>query len=169
MAKSRARARKQVRMNIVIAGMVMLGLAVGLGLYAFRGNVSFFASPSEIVAGQLVSGETLESGTRLRLGGLVEEDSWQQSDDGVVHFFRVTDEVQAVKVEYSGILPDLFREGQGVVLTGQMNDKGVFMASEVLAKHDENYMPKEAVDAMKRAGTWKHAEEAEDAGDGSGQ
>ena len=158
MAKSRAKTRKQVRMNIVIAGLLMLGLAVGLGLFAMRGKVSFFASPTEIVQGYLASGEALGPGQKLRLGGLVEDDSYSESDDGITIRFRITDENESVPVTYSGLLPDLFREGQGVVVTGELNDKGDFVATEVLAKHDENYMPKEAVDAMKRAGTWKHNE-----------
>lgn len=161
MAKSRAKARKQVRMNIVIACLAMLGLAVGLGLFALRGQVSFFASPSEIVEGQLESGETLEPGQRLRLGGLVEEGTVGASDDGVINLFNVTDLAESVQVQYKGILPDLFREGQGVVVTGKMDENGIFVASEVLAKHDENYMPAEAVDAMKRAGTWQHNESPE--------
>lgn len=121
----------------------MLGAAAALVLNAFNSNLVFFFSPSQVEAKEAPQGRT------FRLGGLVEQGSVQR--DGVKVSFRVTDTVKTIPVVYEGILPDLFKEGKGVVAQGQLQG-GVFEASEVLAKHDENYMPPEAAEALKRAG-----------------
>lgn len=149
----KAATRKQRRMLIVGIGFASFALVVGLTLYALEDGINVFYGPTEVVE------KAVAPGTKFRLGGLVEEGS--VTKDGATTFFRITDLQHAVKVAYTGILPDLFREGQGVVTMGQLDDDGLFTASEVLAKHDENYMPAEAVEAMKRAGTWKHTEESE--------
>ena len=147
---ARSRKPKKQRMMIVGAGVAMLAIAAALVLVAFEDNIVFFYGPTE------VQEQVVESGVKFRLGGLVEEGSVEQ--DGPTTVFRVTDLNHSVQVAYTGILPDLFREGQGVVTQGKLDGAGVFQADEVLAKHDENYLPPEAVEAMKRAGTWKHAE-----------
>ena len=152
---ARLRARKQQRMMIVAAGMTMLAVAVGLTLFALEDGINVFYGPTEIVE------KAIEPGTKFRLGGLVEEGSVEQ--EGATTVFRVTDLSNSVQVAYTGILPDLFREGQGVVTQGSLDDSGTFVADEVLAKHDENYLPAEAVEAMKRAGTWKHGEDTPEA------
>ncbi|WP_420547667.1 cytochrome c maturation protein CcmE [Curvivirga sp.] len=153
MSMSRARTRKRARMTVVFAGLAMLGVSVALALLAFEDNIVFFYGPTEIVE------QGVEPGQNFRLGGLVKEDSVSLANDGVTNLFIVTDNNADVQVAFKGILPDLFREGQGIVALGALNSEGRFIASEVLAKHDENYMPPEAVEAMKRAGTWKHTEE----------
>ncbi|WP_259781595.1 cytochrome c maturation protein CcmE [Aestuariispira ectoiniformans] len=152
MSRSRAATRKRARMYAVIAGLAMLGIATALVLVAMQDNITFFFGPSEVAQ------KAVEPGQTFRLGGLVAEGSVEKAADGVTTRFKVTDLVESVPVTYSGVLPDLFREKQGVVALGQLNGQGVFVASEVLAKHDEKYMPPEAVEAMKRAGTWRHAE-----------
>lgn len=153
MSMSRARTRKRARMTVVFAGLAMLGVSVALALLAFEDNIVFFYGPTEIVE------QGVEPGQNFRLGGLVKEGSVGMAEDGVTNLFKVTDNNADVEVAYKGILPDLFREGQGIVALGALNKEGRFVAAEVLAKHDENYMPPEAVEAMKRAGTWKHTEE----------
>lgn len=153
MSRSRAATRKRARMSIVIAGLAMLGIATALVLVAMQDNITFFFGPTE------VSEKAVDPGQKFRLGGLVAEGSIKKASDGVTTRFMVTDLAASVPVTYSGVLPDLFREKQGVVALGELNEDGVFVASEVLAKHDENYMPPEAVEAMKRAGTWRHAED----------
>jgi cytochrome c-type biogenesis protein CcmE len=141
--------RKKRRLYLV--GLVMLGLgsATALALTAFEDNLLFFYSPSDLTE------RGVDPGQRLRLGGLVAEGSVEKFDDGVTTAFAVTDTVEQVRVVYSGILPDLFREGQGVVVQGALGGDGTFTADEVLAKHDENYMPPEVADAIKRAGEWR--------------
>ena len=150
---SRAMTRKRRRLYAVLAGLMMLGIAVALALTALRDSVVFFYSPSDLAAKDVAPGQ------RIRIGGLVAEGSVAKSQDGLTTRFTVTDMKAQVPVRYSGILPDLFREGQGVVVEGRMEPGGSFQASEVLAKHDENYMPPEVADALKRAGRWKHADE----------
>jgi len=140
---------KRRRLYFVIAGMALLGVAAGLVLYAMNDTLVFFYSPSELLAKQVPPGRT------LRIGGLVETGSVARDADGTTVHFRVTDTAKTVAVVYQGILPDLFREGQGVVAEGTMSQDGVFVAAEVLAKHDENYMPKEVVDALKKSGRWQ--------------
>ena len=138
--------RKRRRLYVVLLGMLILGVATALVLTAFEDSIVFFHSPTDIVQKQV------SPDRRLRLGGLVEEGSVKKMGDAVVNF-RVTDMANAVKVSYRGILPDLFREGQGVVAEGTYV-AGVFKADEVLAKHDENYMPPEVADALKKSGKW---------------
>jgi cytochrome c-type biogenesis protein CcmE len=131
------------RLALIVAGLAGLGIAAALVLNAFRSNLVFFYTPSQVLAREAPVGRT------FRLGGLVEKGSLHR--DGVDVSFRVTDTLRTVNVRYHGILPDLFKEGKGVVAQGQLAPDGVFAASEVLAKHDENYMPPEAADALKRA------------------
>jgi cytochrome c-type biogenesis protein CcmE len=132
----------------IVAGIVgAVGVAAALVLNAFNSNLVFFYSPSQVAAKEAPSGRT------FRLGGLVEQGSVKR--DGVTVRFVVTDLARAIPVRYEGILPDLFKEGKGVVAQGQVGGDGVFVAREVLAKHDENYMPPEASAALKRAGEAK--------------
>ena len=141
--------RKSRRLAILLACGVGLGSATALSLAAFSNDIVFFVMPSDMAAKGL-------PGRSLRLGGLVETGSVRRvTDDGQPGArFRVTDGKTAVDVAYTGILPDLFREGQGVVTLGTMQPDGTFRASEVLAKHDETYMPKDVADALKKAGVW---------------
>ncbi len=148
--------RKQQRTVLIISALTFLGVAVGLILYALRDTIVFFYTPSEVTE------KHIQPGTRLRLGGLVEEGSIVKGDGGVIHF-AITDTDKVMKVTFKGVLPDLFREGQGVVAEGVLNPDGTFRADTVLAKHDENYMPREVADALKKKGYWQHA------GDGAQQ
>lgn len=132
------------RIGLVVAGLVVLGVATGFVLNALDNNLSYFFSPSEVAAGAAPRDHV------FRLGGLVEKGSLQRSDKDLSVHFTVTDGPQKLVVRYSGILPDLFQEGQGVIAQGRMNSDGVFVADEVLAKHDENYMPPEVADALKK-------------------
>ena len=141
--------RKRKRLLILLAGMASLGLATALVLIAFRDNLVFFYSPSDLVA------KPPAAGRALRIGGLVEEHSVVRSDRGLRIQFKVTDGVHDVPVIYTGELPTLFREGQGVVAEGKLDGAGVFQAATILAKHDERYMPKEVVDALKASGQWR--------------
>lgn len=142
---------RKKRMMWVLAGVALVGLAVTLVLRALDANVMFFYSPSQVHAGEA------PKGTAFRVGGLVEKGSIQRSVDGLQVQFQVTDEVQRVAVQYKGLLPDLFREGKGVVVAGKLHDSGIFEATEVLAKHDENYMPPEAAKALEEAARAKKA------------
>ena len=135
---------------IGIAGLI-LSLATILVLIALEDQIVFFQTPSDVVA------KSISKGERFRLGGLVKENSIQNHDDGTV-VFEVTDTEHSVTVSYLGILPDLFREGQGVVTEGSLLANGTFKADTVLAKHDENYMPKEVADALKEQGVWQGQE-----------
>ena len=144
--------RKKKRLYAVLAGLTMLGVAAALVLTAFEDNIVFFYSPTDITQKDLRPGQT------VRLGGLVEADSVKKADDGVTTEFVITDTNKTISVRYAGLLPDLFREGQGVVTQGTLGSDGIFLASEVLAKHDENYMPKEVADALKKSGNWKETE-----------
>jgi cytochrome c-type biogenesis protein CcmE len=136
-------------MQALILGMLGLGVAAGLALYAFNDNLVFFYSPSDVLA------DHINPGRAIRLGGMVEKDSVKRQGD--VTEFRVTDTANTIGVTYRGVLPDLFREGQGVVTEGTLSPDGHFVAREVLAKHDEKYMPPEVANAVKRAGEQKHA------------
>ena len=140
--------RKQRRFTLIGAGVGILGLAVGLVLFALRDSIVFFNSPTDLVE------KHLAPGTRVRLGGLVVAGSVVKSQNLNVRF-EVTDGNKAVPVTYQGILPDLFREGQGVVAEGVIDPAGGFKADTVLAKHDERYMPKEVADALKQQGHWE--------------
>jgi len=143
--------RKHKRLTFVAVALALLAAAVGLMLNAFEDNIVFFFVPSEVLA------KAPAPDQRLRLGGLVEEDSVEKA--GATVRFRITDMTEAIPVTYTGLLPDLFREGQGVVTEGYLRD-GVFQADEVLAKHDENYMPPEVAEALKKSGQWQHMEKA---------
>jgi cytochrome c-type biogenesis protein CcmE len=141
--------RKRRRLLIVLAAMSGLGIATALVLTAFQDNLVFFYSPSDAVA------KDVQPGRRFRLGGLVEEHSVEKEADGVTTKFRVTDLKSAMDVTYKGVLPDLFREGQGVVAEGHLEKGGQFVATEVLARHDEKYMPPEVAASLKKAGVWQ--------------
>ena len=141
--------RKRRRLYMVAAGVTMLGIAAALVLNAFQDNLVFFFSPSDLAAREIAAGQ------RIRVGGLVEEGSIKRQAGSPTVRFIVTDTARSVRVVYSGMLPDLFREGQGVVVQGSLGPDGVFSAEEVLAKHDENYMPPEVADALQKAGHWQ--------------
>jgi cytochrome c-type biogenesis protein CcmE len=149
------RLRKQQRLTLVVVVLVLVGGAAALALTALRDNIAFFVTPSDIAHGEI------DRSRSFRLGGLVVDGSVARGADGEVAF-AVTDTSSEVRVAYRGVLPDLFREGQGIVAQGRLREDGVFMATEVLAKHDENYMPREVADALKAAGHWQES----DGGDG---
>lgn len=136
------RKKRLTLIGLMVAG---IGVATWLALNAFDENLMFFFSPSEVVEGKAPSAHP------FRIGGLVTTDSVKRKSDGLTTSFTVTDNAKSVTVEYTGILPDLFREGQGIVAMGQLNPEGIFIASEVLAKHDENYMPPEVAASLKTA------------------
>ena len=142
--------RKYKRLTFVMIGLLLLGSSAALILTAFEDNIVFFYSPTELVD------KKPDPAQRLRIGGLVMAGSVEKLADAVVAF-TITDTAQTVTVQYKGILPDLFREGQGVVAEGRLKG-GVFQADEVLAKHDENYMPPEVAEALKKSGQWKPKE-----------
>lgn len=144
-----ARRRKRQRLIIVLSALGLLGLAVGLVLVALEENIVFFIAPSDIGA------RDIEAGQRFRLGGLVEAGSVEKAANSSQVRFKITDFESSVLVSYNGLLPDLFREGEGVVAEGRLSPDGTFMAQSVLAKHDENYMPKEVVDSLKKSGHWQ--------------
>jgi len=141
--------RKRRRLYIVLLGMATLGVAAALVLTAFEDNIVFFHSPTDIATKNLPTDRT------FRVGGVVVADSIKRDADGVTLRFDLTDLSNTVTVSYLGVLPDLFREGQGAVVEGKLDADGVFKADEVLAKHDETYMPKEVADALKISGQWK--------------
>jgi len=130
------------RFALIVGGLAILALVATLVLNAFQSNLVFFFSPTQVAAGEAPKGKS------FRIGGMVKEGSLQRSADGVTLRFVVTDTEKEMTVAYKGILPDLFREGKGVVAQGKLDDDGVFVAGEVLAKHDENYMPPEAAKAV---------------------
>jgi cytochrome c-type biogenesis protein CcmE len=141
--------RKQRRLILIgIAGLV-LAVAAGLVLTALQSQITFFATPSDVVA------RSVKPGQHLRLGGLVEQGSVQRDTATTSIAFRVTDMKSTIPVTYKGIVPDLFREGQGVVAEGTIDAAGTFRADSLLARHDENYMPKEVADALKANGHWQ--------------
>ncbi len=145
--------RKQTRLTIILASLAVLGCAAGLVLYAIRDTIVFFYTPSEVVE------KKLATGTRIRLGGLVEKGSISKT--GTTTVFLVTDKIGNMLVSYNGQLPDLFREGQGVVTEGQLTADGMMTADTVLAKHDENYMPKDVADKLKEKGVWQEGEKTQ--------
>ncbi len=147
------------RLATIAASATVLVAAVALGLIAMRSAVVFFYSPSEVAA------EHPGTEERVRVGGLVLEGSIGETEGGVVRFV-ITDRVETVDVVFAGLLPDLFREGQGVVVEGRFGVDGVLEASNVLAKHDETYMPPEVAEALREAGVWQGEGEAPDAVDG---
>ncbi len=133
---------RQKRIIYISLLVIVIATAVALALTAFQQNLMFFYSPSEVVAGEA------PKDYKFRLGGMVENGSFKQEENSLKVRFALTDFKQSVEVEYTGILPDLFREGQGIVAHGILNEDGTFIAEEVLAKHDENYMPPEVADAL---------------------
>ena len=143
--------RKQRRLTLIGAGVGVLALAAALVLSALRDSIVFFNSPTEIVEKQIAPG------TRVRLGGLVKPGSLERGAELAVSF-AVTDGNRDIRVAYRGLLPDLFREGQGVVAEGTVEPGGSFRADTILAKHDERYMPKEVADALKKQGHWKEGD-----------
>ncbi len=146
---------RKKRLYLILGGVAVVGAAVTLVLRAFNSNMVFFYTPTQIAAKEVPIDRT------FRLGGMVRTGSLRR--DGVMVHFIVTDTVKDVNVSYSGILPDLFKEGKGVVAQGKVDAQGQFVAQEVLAKHDENYMPPEAAEAMKRAKEAKAAVSAQTA------
>jgi cytochrome c-type biogenesis protein CcmE len=140
--------RKQRRLVLIGGSLGVLAIAVALMLNAFRASIVFFNSPTDVLANHVGPGE------RIRLGGLVKTGSLVRGD-GLRIRFEVTDGKSEIPVRYDGILPDLFREGQGVVAEGKLDGGGVFDADTILAKHDSTYMPKEVVEALKKSGHWK--------------
>jgi len=140
--------RKQKRLAVIAGAIGFLGAATGLTLYALGEQTSYFYVPGDLAERPVGVGE------RIRLGGLVERGSIQRSDDTHVRF-AVTDGIETVAVRYNGILPDLFREEQGVVTEGAFDQNRIFVADTVLAKHDENYMPREVADSLKEKGVWQ--------------
>ena len=143
--------RKQRRLILIGAGGGVLAIAVALVLNAMNGSIVFFNSPTDVAE------KKLAVGTRMRVGGLVKPGSLERSDNLRIRF-TVTDGNHDVTVRYQGIVPDLFREGQGVVAEGTLEPGGTLAADTVLAKHDERYMPREVVDALKKSGRWQEGE-----------
>ncbi len=133
------------RIAMIATGLAALGAASALVLSAFQSNLVFFFSPSQVLANEAPRSKA------FRIGGMVEQASLKRGSDGLTVRFRVTDTVQTIDVVYTGILPDLFKEGKGVVAQGRLGNDGVFQATEVLAKHDENYMPPDAKHAIEQA------------------
>ncbi len=142
------------RMVFIVIGLAALGGAVALIMNALQSNINHFFSPTEVMANAAPKDRT------FRLGGLVVKESLQREDDGLTVHFRVTDNVESVPVIFTGILPDLFREGEGVVAQGKIANDGTFMADEVLAKHDETYMPPEVAEALEKSEQAKKLEAA---------
>jgi len=140
--------RRQRRLSLVGAALGIVALAVALVLSALKDSIVFFNSPTELIE------KHIKPGTRMRIGGLVREGSISRGE-GLAVRFEVTDGTRSVPVAYQGLLPDLFREGQGVVAEGALDSDGIFRADNVLAKHDERYMPKGVADALKKQGHWK--------------
>jgi len=145
--------RKQKRLATIVGLAVVLAIATALVLVALRDQIVFFYAPSDVVSREVPPGQA------IRLGGLVKEGSWAR--DGQENLFTITDGGHDIVAHYVGILPDLFREGQGVVAEGSLGADGRFEASNVLAKHDENYIPKEVVEALKAQGEWRPEEAAQ--------
>lgn len=137
--------QRHKRLMFVVIGLAGLAIGAGFVFNALNSNMQFFFSPTEVVE------KKAPQNSSFRLGGLVEEGSLKRENDGLTVHFKVTDNAESIPVTYKGILPDLFREGQGVVTLGAFNDAGNFVASEVLAKHDEEYMPPEVADALEKA------------------
>ncbi len=138
--------KRKKRLALVLSIVLGVSLAVGLSLYGLNQNINLFFSPTQIAEGEAPLNQ------RMRAGGMVVDGSVQRDPRSLLVTFGLTDYQESVTVQYSGILPDLFREGQGIVAQGAMNEDGIFVATEVLAKHDENYMPPEVQDALQAAG-----------------
>ena len=145
-------AARKKRLYIVLAILAGVGIAVALALSALQQNINLFYTPSQIAGGEA------PQGVRIRAGGLVEKGSVKRASDSLQTDFVVTDGAARVTIRFHGILPDLFREGQGIVALGQIDEAGLLQADEVLAKHDENYMPPEVKQALEQSGLNKHYE-----------
>lgn len=143
--------RSRARLRFVFFVLACLGLSTALSLYALKDNISYFRSPSDVRQLQREGARAVEEGRVFRLGGLVREGSVRKSVKDVLTLFVITDLREEVSVEYRGMVPDLFREGQGVIATGALDQRGVFVATGLLAKHDENYMPPEVAKALEKA------------------
>lgn len=154
----KAGARKKRRMYLLLTSLAVLGLAVVLVLSALEDSIRLFYDPTEVAE------KDIKPGQNFRLGGLVVDGSFESVETGgiLVNKFTITDGNETIAVIFKGLLPDLFREGQGVVTEGAMNGGGVFVATEVLAKHDENYMPKEVIDSLKKRGEWQRTQTRKD-------
>ena len=146
----RGMTRKQKRLAVIAGLAVVVAIATALVLTALRDQIVFFYAPSDVIAREVAPGQA------IRLGGLVKDGSWER--DGQDNIFTITDGGHDIVAHYVGILPDLFREGQGVVAEGKMQSDGTFLADTVLAKHDETYMPKEVADRLKEQGYWQGEE-----------
>lgn len=144
--------RKQRRLILIGSSLGVLAIAAALVLSAFRDSIVFFNSPTDVAE------KHMAVGTRIRVGGLVKPGTLQRGDNLQIKF-EVTDGKSDIPVQFQGIVPDLFREGQGVVAEGKLATGGIFVADTVLAKHDERYMPREVVDALKKTGRWQEGEE----------
>lgn len=142
--------RKQKRLSVIVGGLAFLGAATGLTFYSLGQKASYFYMPADLTTARV------QPGQRIRLGGLVEKGTVVRGQGATVAF-SVTDTHKSVKVSYTGILPDLFREEQGVITEGAFGTDGVFVADSVLAKHDERYMPKELADGLKAKGVWQES------------
>jgi cytochrome c-type biogenesis protein CcmE len=136
--------KRRNRIVLIVLVLAGVGIAAAFALKAFNENLMFFYQPSQVVAGEAPAGHL------IRVGGLVTTGSVQRQSDGLTVKFDITDNAETITVQYTGILPDLFREGQGIVAHGRLQDDQLFVADEVLAKHDENYMPPEVADALKK-------------------
>ncbi|RDE18034.1 cytochrome c maturation protein CcmE [Motiliproteus coralliicola] len=146
--------KRKKRLALVLSIVVGVSAAVGLSLYALNQNINLFFSPTQIASGEAPIGQ------RIRAGGMVVDGSVNRDQQSLKVNFGLTDYESDITVEYTGILPDLFREGQGIVAMGEMNEQGIFVASEVLAKHDENYMPPEVQEALDAAGKTADGQDA---------
>jgi len=144
---------RRKRLILLLYIMVIVSIVVALVLYALRQNINLFYTPSQIVLNEA------PKGVNIRVGGLVEQGSFKRASDSLLSEFTITDTENSITITYEGILPDLFREGQGVVAKGQLTNENLFVADEVLAKHDENYMPPEVKEALEAKGYWKHTEQ----------
>ena len=147
---------KKRRLLFVIAGLFTLSISASLVLFAISDHVDLFLLPSGIYE------KNITPNTNFKLGGLVEIGTISKNDKGLTTNFKVTDNISTVSVKYTGILPNLFREGQGVVAEGSLNKDGIFIAKNLLAKHDENYLPPEIADKLKENGNWKGAYQKND-------
>ena len=145
---------RRKKLNIIMLVLVVLGLVVSLVLYALRQNINLFYTPTQIVNNEA------PVDVLIRVGGLVENGSFKRESDSLKSEFRVTDIDNTMTIVYEGILPDLFREGQGVVARGKLSKQKTFLAEEVLAKHDENYMPPEVKEALEAKGYWQNDQPA---------
>ncbi|MDT8407678.1 MAG: cytochrome c maturation protein CcmE [Methylococcales bacterium] len=138
--------KRRKRLIITLSIVLVAAVIISLVLFALKQNINLFYAPTQVAEGEAPVGQ------RIRVGGMVEKGSVQRSEDSLAVRFKVTDYQHSVTVVYAGILPDLFREEQGIIALGQMNEQGVFQADEVLAKHDENYMPPEVAESLKPKG-----------------